>query len=244
MNYKRPMFPAMTERIQPIALYQQVAERLREAIYHYRLVPGQAIDEVALCEELGISRTPLREALKVLHADGLIDLIPRRGAFVKQPDPTELDELFPVMAVLEGLAARQTAQRLTPETLAELEAMHARLEELAADGDIDTYYDENFRFHEAIQRLSGNRWLQRLLFELRGVLRLSRHRQLSLPGRLQDSLEEHRRIMIALRQRDDELADQVMQRHLLQQHLALKGIAGLQEPAAGRTETSNNRHTA
>jgi DNA-binding GntR family transcriptional regulator len=234
----------MTERIQPIALYQQVADRLREAIYHYRLVPGQAIDEVALCEELGISRTPLREALKVLHADGLIDLVPRRGAFVKQPDATELDELFPVMAVLEGLAARETAQRLTPEALVELEAMHARLEDLAGAGDIDAYYDENFRFHEAIQRLSGNRWLQHLLFDLRGVLRLARHRQLTLPGRLLDSLEEHRRIMTALRQRDDEQADQAMQNHLLQQHLALKGMTEPHVPAPGRAESTNNRHTA
>ncbi len=211
----------MSERIASSALYQEVANRLRRRIYQHELKPGQAIDERALCQEFGISRTPLREALKVLHAEGMVELVPRRGCFVKTIDLDELHQLFPVMAMLEGFCARVAVQRCTPADMERLEAMHARLEAHAAQGNIDDYYDQNFLFHKAVQDLSGNPWLQRMLGDLRRMLRLARHDQLTLPGRLQDSLEEHRRIMEAFRKRDEGLADNRMREHLLQMSTAL-----------------------
>lgn len=211
----------VTEPIARNALYLEVADRLRRAIYSHQLQPGDAIDEKALCVSFGISRTPLREALKVLAAEGLVELKPRRGCFVRKLSTEELNDLFPVMAVLEGLCARETAKRLDDAGLAELERLHAELEKQAAAGDIDAYYETNFVFHKAVEDMSGNRCLQRVITDLRRVLRLARHAQLTLPGRLQQSLEEHRRVMAAMRHRDPDEVDRCMQDHLNAQWQAL-----------------------
>lgn len=202
------------ERIERSALYEQVAERIRQRIYDHELTPGQAIDEKELCALYGISRTPLREALKVLHSEGLVELIPRRGCFVKQPKIEELRELFPVMAVLEGLCAREALQNAGADDLERLEELHDRLEVFAAAGDVDGYYEVNFIFHQAIQELSGNRVLQRVSTELRKILRLARHTQLTVEGRLQGSLQEHRKIMEAFRQCDADAVESTMRQHL------------------------------
>lgn len=211
----------MTERILSQALYLQVADRLRDQIYQHELVPGDPIDEMALCQRYGISRTPLREALKVLSSEGLIELIPRRGSFVRSMDIDELNELFPVMAVLEGLCAREAVENCKPQDLKQLEQMHEKLEEFVKQGNIDGYYEQNFVFHQAVQDLSGNKWLQRVIGDLRKVLRLARHMQLTIPGRLEESLEEHRQIMHAFTKHDPDLADQNMQNHLKQQWYSL-----------------------
>jgi len=211
----------MTDRITSQALYMQVADRLREQIYQHELAPGDAIDEMALCERFGISRTPLREALKVLDSEGLIELIPRRGSFVRRMDVEELNELFPVMVVLEGLCAREAVENCVAEDIQRLENMHEKLERFAEQGDVDAYYEQNFVFHQAIQDLSGNKWLQRVIGDLRKVLRLARHMQLTIPGRLESSLNEHRQIMQAFKEQDPDLADQNMQNHLKQQWFSL-----------------------
>lgn len=210
----------------------QVADRLRTLIYQHELKPGDAIDEMALCERFGISRTPLREALKVLNSEGLIELIPRRGSFVRRMDIEELNELFPVMAVLEGLCAREAVENCNRSELQKLQAMHDNLEVLAAQGDVDAYYEQNFTFHQAIQDLSGNKCLQRIIGDLRKVLRLARHMQLTIPGRLTASMEEHRQIMQAFRNRDPELADKNMQNHLRQQWHALVDEQKIQAKSA------------
>ncbi len=203
-------------------LYLEVADRLRERIYSQSLKPGDWIDEKVLCEELGISRTPLREALKVLHAESLVELVPRRGCYVRTLDGDGLNELFPVMAALEGLCARLAVENCSAKQLRELDRMHAQLEKAAAAGDVDRYFDENHVFHRAVQELSGNRWLQRITSELRGVLRLARHRQLTVPGRLEQSLHEHRAIMDAFREHRPVEAQEAMERHLCRQQQALK----------------------
>lgn len=212
----------MNERIERSALYEQVAERLRKRIYDRELLPGQAIDEKELCDQFGISRTPLREALKVLHSESLVELIPRRGCFVKALDLDEMRELFPVMAVLEGLCAREAVTHCTREEYDQLEHLHAQLEEHAARGDIDAYYEVNFQIHQLIQEMSRNRWLQRVTTDLRKILRLARHAQLTLDGRLQQSLREHVKIMEAFRRRDVEAVEETMKMHLNAQLEALE----------------------
>lgn len=214
----------MTEPIKRHALFEQVADRLRRRIYEHALKPGEWIDEKALCEAFGISRTPLREALKVLSSEGLVELIPRRGSRVRSLDRTELGELFPVMAVLEGLCTREAAQRMGDADVERLQRCHDRLESRAAAGDVDGYYEENFQFHQSLLDLSGNRWLQRMAADLRKILRLARHTQLTIPGRLQESLAEHRAIMAALQRRDPLAADQAMQTHLNRQWQVLEHL--------------------
>lgn len=213
---------SLSDSIAPAPLYEQVANRLRERIYDGVLRPGEAIDESVLCSLFGISRTPLREALKVLDREGLVELVPRRGCVVRSLSLEELGELFPVIAVLEGLCAREAAKRCTEADLAELAASQSRLEELAIGEDLNGYYEENYRVHELIQRLAGNRWLKRVTADLRRILRLARHEQLKRPGRLQESLAEHRGLMGAFRARDASAADQLMQQHLCNQWKALE----------------------
>ena len=214
----------MARLIERKPLYLEVADSIRERINERLLKPGEWIDEKETCEELGISRTPLREALKVLHAESLVELVPRRGCYVKTLDGDGLRELFPVMASLEGLCARLAVENATPQQLSELERMHAQMEDAASTGDVDRYFDENHVFHRAVQELSGNRWLQRITSELRGVLQLARQKQLTVPGRLEQSLEEHRQIMQAFRQHDPLNAQQAMERHLCRQQAALQNL--------------------
>jgi DNA-binding GntR family transcriptional regulator len=203
-------------------LYLEVAERVRELIYRNELKPGDWIDEVALSQQLAISRTPLREALKVLHGENLVQLVTRKGCRVNELDDNDLLDLFPVMASLEGLCAKLATQRLKPVDLKRLEQIHERLERHAAKQNVDGYYEANREFHRRLQDLSGNRWLMRITDELRNVMVLARHRQLTLHGRLQASLAEHRGIMQALRGRDAEAAAEAMYKHLCRQESALR----------------------
>lgn len=219
------------------ALYQEVAERLRRLIYDGELAPGAFIDERALVERFGTSRTPLREALKVLHAEGLVRLTPRRGSWVAgELTPQDLDEIFPLMALLEGLCAFEAVKKATPAGVRRLELLHERLERLAVEGDVSRYYETNYAFHEAVQELAANPWLSRAASELRRFLRLLRGRQLRVPGRLQASLAEHRSLMRAVRRGDPGEAERVMRAHLLAQRAALAGQDGATAPppAAGR----------
>jgi DNA-binding GntR family transcriptional regulator len=212
----------MSRPIAHRALYQEVAERLRGQIYDGELAPGAWIDEQALTAQFGISRTPLREALKVLHAEGLVRLTPRRGCFVAgELGPADLDELFPVMALLEGRCAFEAVTKAGPEDVRRLEGIHARLEKLGGRGDVAAYYENNYAFHEAIQELAANPWLSRIVSELRRFLKLLRGRQLRVPGRLEASLDEHRQIMRALRRGDAAAAERIMRAHLLSQRAAL-----------------------
>ncbi len=202
-------------------LYLEVAERLRELIYLRQLNPGDWIDEIALTEQLSISRTPLREALKVLQHEGLVELVPRRGSRVKLLDEQELLELFPVMAHVEVLCTNLAVKNLDDKQMKALQKLHDKLEKYAASGDVDRYYETNREFHIAIQLLAGNSWLNKIANDLRNVLVLARHRQLTMPGRLQQSLQEHRDIMSALQARDADKAQQAMLKHICQQEKAL-----------------------
>ncbi|MBN9203492.1 MAG: GntR family transcriptional regulator [Methylibium petroleiphilum] len=194
------------------ALYEQVAEALRTRILSHRLAPGSWIDEKALAVEYGISRTPLREALKVLAAEGLVTMKLRRGAYVTEVSARDLTEVFHLLALLESDAAAAAASRLTPEQLAELETLHEQLERNL--GDRDRFFAANERFHLRLLELADNRWRVQMVADLRKVMKLNRHHSLFKQGRLEASLNEHRQLMAALRARDAEQAQQLMRRHL------------------------------
>jgi DNA-binding GntR family transcriptional regulator len=208
-------------RIAPTALYQEVAERLRQRIFAHELTPGTWIDEQKLAEEYGISRTPLREALKVLASEGLVELKPRRGCYVTEISRQDLDDIFPLMAMLEGRCAAEAVDRAKAADIKTLKVIHERLESAARDGRIDAFFEANQEFHRKIQELSGNRWLLSVIQDLRKVLKLSRLHSLSLEGRLQQSLDEHRQIMAALESGEGGRAEKLMQEHLLSGREAL-----------------------
>ncbi|MDD5295402.1 MAG: GntR family transcriptional regulator [Rhodocyclaceae bacterium] len=201
-------------RIAQTALYQQVAERLRNRIFAHEMPPGTWIDEQALAISYGISRTPLREALKVLVSEGLVTLKPRRGCYVTELSQEDLDEIFPVIALLEGRCAFEATEKMTSADLKELEAIHERLEQSAATGNIESFFEANQDFHSAVQNLAGNRWLLQVITDLRRVLKLNRHHSLFVEGRLTQSLEEHRGILAALREGDAARAESLMSEHL------------------------------
>jgi len=206
------------------SLHEQVAATLREQIFAGALAPGSFVDEVALCERLKISRTPLREALKVLSAEGLVRHEPRRGCFVNEVTERDLDEIFPVIALLEGRCAFEAARNASDADLAALEALHERLHKAARGKRIVDYYDTNYAIHEAIITLADNRWLAQVIGDLRKILKLARLQQLHAPGRLEQSLREHLAVFAALKARDAEGAEAAMRTHLTRQREALREL--------------------
>jgi DNA-binding GntR family transcriptional regulator len=209
-------------RISTTALYQEVAARLRERIYSQDLKAGDAIDEQALAEEYGISRTPMREALKVLHAEGLVVLEPRRGCFVTELKEQDINELFPLMALLEGRCAFEAVKKAKPADIKRIEDLHKKLEKHAASNNVDAYFELNCQFHELVQKLAGNNWLERTTNDLRKFLKLMRGRQLQLSGRLEASLAEHRMLLAAFQNGNAAAAEKIMHDHLISQWEALR----------------------
>jgi len=215
----------VSARIVQKILYQEVADRLRAMIQSSELQAGEWIDETRLTEVLGISRTPLREALKVLVGEGLLRIEPRRGCFVNELSSRDLDDIFPLMAMLEGRCAYEAARKASESDLQRLEPLHAQLRELATAGDVDQYYAANARIHEAVQALADNRWLSDLIDNLRKVLSLSRHRSLTYAGRIHESCAEHLAIFAALKAHDPDEAEAVTRKHLMRQLDALRALA-------------------
>ncbi len=207
------------------SLHDEVAAALRDRIFAGELGPGTFLDEVQLAEEMKISRTPLREALKVLTAEGLVRHEPRRGCFVNEVTEQDLDEIFPVIALLEGRCAFEAARNATDADLAALEALHDKLNKHAKAKRINDYYDANFAIHEAIITLANNRWLAGVITDLRKIVKLARLQQLHAPGRLEQSLSEHMAVFAALRARDAEGAEAAMRTHLTRQRVALREVA-------------------
>jgi DNA-binding GntR family transcriptional regulator len=183
-------------------------------IFAHELAPGTWIDEQTLAKEFGISRTPLREAIKVLAAEGLITMKLRRGAYVTEVNRGDLEQIFTILSLLEGQAAKEAATKAQEKDLNELDDMHLRLEKAAADRNLDQFFEVNVRFHERIIAIANNPWMTGVIADLRKVLKLQRKDSLSRTGRLQSSLSEHREILKALLERDPIAAEQAMRTHL------------------------------
>ena len=195
-------------------LYEEVADQLRVRIFAHDLAPGAWIDEQSLAKEFGISRTPLREAIKVLAAEGLITMKLRRGAYVTEVNRSDLEQIFTILSLLEGEAAKEAAIKAKEKDLNDLDDMHLRLEKAAADRNLDQFFEINVRFHERIIAIADNPWMTGVIADLRKVLKLQRKDSLSRSGRLQSSLSEHREILKALLKRDPIAAEQAMRTHL------------------------------
>jgi len=195
----------------PRALYEEVAELLRQRIFRRELEPGSWIDELKLAEEYGISRTPLREALKVLAAEGLVTMKVRRGAYVTEVNEKDLSDVYHLLSLLESDAAGVVAAQATDAQLQELQALHGELE--SAAGDREKFFAVNERFHMRLLDIADNRWRNQMVADLRKVMKLNRHNSLLKSGRIEESLAEHRAVMAALTQRDGAGAMQRMREH-------------------------------
>jgi DNA-binding GntR family transcriptional regulator len=197
--------------LSPRALYEEVAELLRQRIFQRELEPGSWIDEMKLAEEYGISRTPLREALKVLAAEGLVTMKVRRGAYVTEVSEKDLSDVYHLLSLLESDAAGIVAERASDAQIAELQALHKQLE--AAASHREKFFALNERFHMRLLAIAGNRWRDQMVADLRKVMKLNRHNSLLKSGRVKESMLEHRAIVEALARRDRKAAVKRMQEH-------------------------------
>ena len=198
----------------PLPLYIEVAEWLRQRIYRRQLQPGCWIDELKIAEELGISRTPLREALKVLAAEGLVTMKVRRGAYVTEVSEKDLRDVYHLLALLESDAAANVAAHASVEQLQALAQLHTDLEQ--ARGDANLFFAINEQFHLQLLNSCDNRFLLQAVQDLRKVMKLNRQQSLFKQGRIDDSLQEHAAIVQALLARDAESARAAVQRHFAQ----------------------------
>lgn len=203
---------ALSRRI-PFA--RQVADLLRDMIIRAELSPGARIVERALCEQMQVSRTPLREALKLLEAEGLVELSQNRGARIMSFTPAEASSLFEVIAGLESLAAEVAASRMTPEDLARIEDLHARMRAHYERREKDPYFALNSAIHDMIVRCSANPILISTHAGL--MLRARRGRYMAIidPLRWDEAVGEHDALLDALRSRDGDAARRVWRRHLI-----------------------------
>jgi DNA-binding GntR family transcriptional regulator len=205
-----PLTPS-AQALAPRALYQDVAERLRKRIFERELEPGSWIDELRLAAEFGISRTPMREALKVLAAEGLVTMKVRRGAYVTEMSVADVEQIYHLLALLESDAAGEVARKASSADLALLRALHDQLERSVDQRE--TYFDLNEQFHMQLLAIEANRWRQQIVTDLRQVMKLNRHHSLFRQGRLLESLAEHRALMAALEGRDPAEAARLMRAH-------------------------------
>jgi len=179
--------------------------------------PGSRLDEVSLCSRFGVSRTPVREALRQLVASGMLEMHPNRGCFVRKMDVTELIEMFEVMAELEAFCCRLAARRVSEQQLDQLQQLNEACVAAQQQGDPDGYYYANEKFHRYIYELSGNAFLAEQARQLSLKLRPYRRLQLRIRNRIAASSQEHAEILEALRSADAETSASRMKSHILVQ---------------------------
>jgi DNA-binding GntR family transcriptional regulator len=196
------------------SLHDALVANLRGMILDRELKPGDKIAEQKLCERFGVSRTPLREALKVLSAEGIVELLPHRGAMIARTSLAEMQELFPIMGSLEALAGELAAEHATDEDVATVQALQDEMAAAYKDGDEIRYLRLNRQIHEAIFRIAGNdslttMWQQILtrIHSFRFVVRKSE-------ANWKSALEEHVRIMEALAARDKKKLSRLLRKHV------------------------------
>lgn len=222
-----------------------IRQTLEDEIASGRLAPGVRLEEVALAERFGVSRTPVREALRMLSTSGLIELSRGKGAVVATLGMDRLIELFEAMSELEGVCGRLAARRLTDEEQAEILAQHRTCGEAAAAQDADKYYRENAAFHSLIYAAAHNRHLAGELQQLRRRLHPYRRLQLRTKGRIAESFAEHEAIVRAIVDGDEEAAARVFREHVsVQGHRFADWVASMNSSIVERGKVKRDSHAA
>ena len=188
-----------------------VADRIREAILSGYLKPGQKLDQNEIAELLNVSRSPVREALRRLAAEGLVRMYPHRGAVVAELSPEELEEIYFIRGVLEGLAARLAAPRMDDDRIATLRAI---LEELESVSDPDRWLELNRRFHHTIYQAANRPRLLSIIENLRNTSAPYILQYIASSHHMEEARESHRHILEACEKRDGPLAEEETRKHL------------------------------
>ena len=197
-----------------LTLPEAAAERLRTLIIEGELAPGARLNERELSERLGVSRTPLREAFRMLAADGLLVQLPNRGAQVVALSPADVRHAFEVMAALEGLSGELAGERVTESDVAELGAMQAEMERAHARRDLPGYYRVNRAIHDRINAIAGNPVLSHSFRTLNARLHALRFRSNLVPAKWDQAVAEHRAMIEALAARDGARLRDILVRHV------------------------------
>ena len=209
---RQPLIPIRLDNYKP--LRELVFESLREAIISGMLGPSARLMEIQLAEEMGVSRTPVREAMRKLELEGLVVMIPRKGAYVAGLSLKDIADVFEIRGALEGLAAELAAERATDEELEAMERYLVKISEEIESGDLAKVVETDTDFHSLIYKASRNARLSQIINNLREQIQRYRTTSLSFPGRMKIALEEHRKIVEAVSSRDGELARKLAQEHI------------------------------
>lgn len=211
MNQPR-LVPVKLDNYKP--LREIVFETLREAIITGVLKPGERLMEVQLAEEMGVSRTPVREAIRKLELEGFVVMVARKGAYVAGISLKDVTDVFEIRAALEGLAASLAAGRASDEELEEMERAVANRSVYLESTDLNSLVETDSEFHDILYRASRNQKLITILSNLREQIDRFRAVSLASPGRGREALEEHKNIVEAISVRDPELAMKLGQEHI------------------------------
>lgn len=211
-----------------------VRDAIEREIVEGAQTPGSRLDEASLAARFNVSRTPVREALLGLESSGLVELRPRRGAFVRQVSARELIEMFETMAELEAVCARLAAARISPEQERALQTRLEECETAAAAADIDRYYKTNERFHAAIYASVNNQFLEQQALALQARLKPYRRHQLKARGRLAQSMAEHRAGVAAILSADEATAAATLRAHVVIQGEKFATLMAALEPPRRR----------
>ncbi len=231
-------------KISRSSLHVEVTDRLREMIYERSLPPGERIDELGLSARLGTSRTPLREALKVLAHEGLVRLVPGRGAFVIELSAGEAESLFPVLGLLQSRCAAEAVRRQTPEDIAALDTLLASLENAVTGNRLTDYYRAVDGFHERLQAMAANPWLTRSITDLGRFLQMVRTLMPLPENRLRQSMAEYRTLMKAIHRGDADAAEQIVYLQAMAQQRAWRMLQQqAQENAAAQEAATQGADT-
>ena len=212
MGNKSRLLPIKLDNYKP--LREAVFEAVRDAIISGKLSPGERLMEVQLAEEMGVSRTPVREAIRKLELEGFVEMMPHKGAYVAGISIKDIVDVFEVRAALEALASRLAAERITEDELGQLERSIVSISEVSDGQNIEAIVESDTGFHDIIYQASRNDKLMQFIAHLKEQIKRFRTTSLALPGRTETALEEHRQIMKALSERNADVVADLSRRHI------------------------------
>lgn len=225
---ERRLIPVTLDNYKP--LREIVFEAIREAIINGILKPGERLMEIQLAEEMGVSRTPVREAIRKLELEGFVVMIPRKGAYVAGLSMKDIADVFEIRAALEGLAAGLAAERITEEELEELERLLVKIGECIQSDDLNAVIEQDTEFHDVLFKATRNERLVQIVSNLREQIQRYRTASLSSPGRMKLALEEHKQIVEALSERDVEKAQRLAREHIENAENSMLEVLDTQKP--------------
>ncbi|MBN2259014.1 MAG: GntR family transcriptional regulator [Clostridiales bacterium] len=191
-----------------------IFEKIREDILNDVYKNDEKIIEAKVAEEIGVSRTPVREALKQLELDGLVENIPNRGVVVKGINAQDIDDIYIMRLAIEGIAAKWAIERMTDDNIKDMKEIYELMEFYTGKGDIVKFFELNTKFHEAIYKSASSRYLEHVLTDFQQFIKTTRMKSLSSEGRMEEALYEHKKILDAFTSRDKVAAVEALLNHI------------------------------